>query len=124
MAVVAAVVALSARLPDPATVPDGPLLHFRESYALLDGKRNGNPQVYKPNIYESWSRQWPESACDKTGYKYYIDNCWRRQGLESPSAQLEGGGKDQLVPRLAAGWFTFVTHRPLAVPPPRPVGHG
>ena len=51
MAVVAAVVALSARLPDPATVPDGPLLHFRESYALLDGKRNGNPQVYKPNIY-------------------------------------------------------------------------
>ena len=69
MAVVAAVVALSARLPDPATVPDGPLLHFRESYALLDGKRNGNPQVYKPNIYESWSRQWPESACDKTGYK-------------------------------------------------------
>ena len=77
MAVVAAVVALSARLPDPATVPDGPLLHFRESYALLDGKRNGNPQVYKPNIYESWSRQWPES----------------------PSAQL--------VPRLVAGWLTL-----------------
>ena len=124
MAVVAAVVALSARLPDPATVPDGPLLHFRESYALLDGKRNGNPQVYKPNIYESWSRQWPESACDKTGYKYYIDNYERRQGLEILPPNWKGAERSNWFQGLQQGGLPLSPTGPWLSLPRGPLATG